>query len=205
MCTFEKKKHENVNGTHHEDNENEKDLMYEELKELTLGHESPYLSMSCDVNDTPDENICTMENDFLNVTANSEKKEESSSPPVEHHNTIDQREAELKIQHLWDRCTMIESTLNLLLPHAENTVIASYAEQSIDPKETSFLKGNLDGESWLPTIDLYCPSQQLSSLMCFNGTTKCWILLSNFRPVDLMPLFESEQRKLGSDFSGQWN
>lgn len=90
MCTFEKKKHENVNGTHHEDNENEKDLMYEELKELTLGHESPYLSMSCDVNDTPDENICTMENDFLNVTANSEKKEESSSPPVEHHNTIDQ-------------------------------------------------------------------------------------------------------------------
>ena len=84
--TFEKKKHENVNGTHHEDNENEKDLMYEELKELTLGHESPYLSMSCDVNDTPDENICTMENDFLNVTANSEKKEESSSPPVEHPN-----------------------------------------------------------------------------------------------------------------------
>lgn len=46
--------------------------------------------MSCDVNDTPDENICTMENDFLNVTANSEKKEESSSPPIEHHNTIDQ-------------------------------------------------------------------------------------------------------------------
>lgn len=35
MCTFEKK-HENVNGTHDEDNENEKDLMYEELKELTL-------------------------------------------------------------------------------------------------------------------------------------------------------------------------
>ncbi|WVZ16243.1 hypothetical protein V8G54_009225 [Vigna mungo] len=45
-------------------NENELNLVYEKLKKIALGHESQDLSLSDNVNDTPDENdACTVEND----------------------------------------------------------------------------------------------------------------------------------------------
>ncbi|TKY63569.1 B2 protein [Spatholobus suberectus] len=172
-------------------NENEMNLIYVKLKELSLGHESQNLSMSENVNDTPDENdMCTVEKDDLEVAAGLEEKEESSSPSVEHQNNIGQlmqeveelmalkktltqkncyleqklREAELEIQHLKDRCTMLESTFNLPLTHVGNTVIQSSAIESL------FLKVNFDGESWLSTVDFYCPSQNvIKSLYPMNS------------------------------------
>ncbi|RDX80608.1 hypothetical protein CR513_38822, partial [Mucuna pruriens] len=137
-------------------NDNEMKLIYLKLKELALGHESKNLSVSDNLNDTPGES------DMCNVDkpADLEEKEESSNPPVEHQNNIGQREAELKIQHLMDRCTMLESAFNLHLTRLDQTVVQS-SEQDADPKGPLFLKVNFDGESWLSTMNLYCPSQNV--------------------------------------------
>ncbi|KAH1266268.1 B2 protein [Glycine max] len=184
----------------HENDENEMDI--EELMELTLVHENPDISVSDHTNDTPHENdICTIRNDYGEVPTGSEEKEKSSSPLIDHQNTIifDElmqeveelktfkkiqtqtncylddmlREAELKIQHLIDRCTMLELAFNLPPPHAEKTSITSYAEQRVDPTETSFLKGNFNEEAWLSTIDLYCPAERVITLYPVNSAHSC--------------------------------
>ncbi|KAG5042272.1 hypothetical protein JHK87_006187 [Glycine soja] len=97
------------------------------------------------------------------------------------------RGAELKIQHLWDRCTMIGSAFNLLLPHAENTVIASYAEQSskgnlavmslangiyifsdiemFDLDNGRFALGGFDGNKMVPSIKELDPPGMMEKLI----------------------------------------
>ena len=72
-----------------------------------------------------------------------------------------QMEAELEIQHLKDRCTNLESACHLPLAHVEKTVIQSSVELHLDPKESLFLIGGFDGESWLSAMDLYWPSQNV--------------------------------------------
>jgi len=61
----------------------------------------------------------------------------------------------LKIQHLLDRCQILESASNLIHTHVEKTVIQSHDEQHVDPEETLFAKVVFDGEWCLSTIDLY--------------------------------------------------
>ncbi|KOM57969.1 hypothetical protein LR48_Vigan11g100200 [Vigna angularis] len=87
--------------------ENEFNLVYEKLKKMALGHESQDLSLSDNVNDTPDENdACTVENDENENDTHDEndvyivekechevpeclEKEENSSTPIEHKYSID--------------------------------------------------------------------------------------------------------------------
>lgn len=69
-----------------------------------------------------------------------------------------QLEAELEIQHLKDRCTTLEAACNLSLGHDEKIVIQSSDQQHVDLKESLFLIGGYDGESFLSSMDLYCPS-----------------------------------------------
>ncbi|KAK7390291.1 hypothetical protein VNO78_25593 [Psophocarpus tetragonolobus] len=211
MCTVENDEH--VNDTL---DENEMSLIDEELKELAPGHECQDLSVSDKVNDTSDGNdMCTVENDYLEMPEGLEEKEESSSPPVQHQNTIEKlmqeveeltafkiiqtqtncyleqmlREAELKIQHLMDRCTMIESAYNLPLTPVEKTVIQSYAEQHVDPEETLFLKVNFEEESWLSTIDLYCPSQYVVKSLLHMDSAHSYASMILLNVGSYIPIF----------------
>lgn len=68
---------------------------------------------------------------------------------------------------------MLELAFNLPPPHAEKTSITSYAEQRVDPTETSFLKGNFNEEAWLSTIDLYCPAERVITLYPVNSAHSC--------------------------------
>jgi len=87
-----------------------------------------------------------------------------------------QREAELEIQLLKDRCTLLESTHNTPLTHVEETIISPSAEETIispsaeetiispsaelllDAKDSLYLIGGCDGEASLAAMDIYCPS-----------------------------------------------
>ncbi|WVZ07748.1 hypothetical protein V8G54_021094 [Vigna mungo] len=71
-------------------------------------------------------------------------------------------EAEREIQHLKDRCKILESACNIpnRLEHVEKAVIKSTAD--LDPKDSLFLIGGFDGRSWLATMDLYCTSQSVT-------------------------------------------
>ncbi|XP_047147677.1 kelch-like protein 12 [Vigna umbellata] len=79
-------------------------------------------------------------------------------------NYLEQRliEAEREIQHLKDRCKVLESACNIpnRLEHVEKEVIKSTAD--LDPKDSLFLIGGFDGRSWLATMDLYCTSQSVT-------------------------------------------
>ncbi|KHN40691.1 Kelch-like protein 1 [Glycine soja] len=74
-----------------------------------------------------------------------------------------QIEAEMEIQHLKDRCTLLESACNIPnhLAHVEKVAVKSTAELHLDPKDSLFLIGGFDGNSWLATMDLYCTSQNV--------------------------------------------
>ena len=67
----------------------------------------------------------------------------------------------MEIQHLKDRCKLLESACNIPLTHVEKTFIKSSAELHLDPKDSLFLIGGFDGESWLATMDLYSTSQNV--------------------------------------------
>ncbi|XP_057435303.1 uncharacterized protein LOC130728001 isoform X2 [Lotus japonicus] len=70
-------------------------------------------------------------------------------------------EAQLEIQTLKDRCAILESACNIPPTHVEKTAISSYAEMELGPKDSLFLLGGYDGESWLASMDLYCTSQNV--------------------------------------------
>ena len=69
----------------------------------------------------------------------------------------------MEIQHLKDRCTLLESACNIpsCLEHVEKGVMKSTVEQHLDPKDSLFLIGGFDGKSWLATMDLYSTSQSV--------------------------------------------
>ncbi|CAJ1808732.1 unnamed protein product [Sphenostylis stenocarpa] len=77
--------------------------------------------------------------------------------------TVDSSEAETEIQHLKDRCTLLESACNIpnRLEHVEKAAIKLTAEMHFDPKDSLFLIGGFDGKSWLANMDLYCTSQSV--------------------------------------------
>lgn len=65
----------------------------------------------------------------------------------------------MEIELLKDRCTLLESACNI--PHVEKAVIDSTDELHLDSKDSLYLIGGYDGESWLATMDLYCTSQNV--------------------------------------------
>jgi hypothetical protein len=86
-----------------------------------------------------------------------------------------QREAELEIQLLKDRCTLLESPHNTPLTHVEETIISPSAEETIispsaelllDAKDSLYLIGGCDGEAPLAAMDIYCPS--LNAIKCLK-------------------------------------
>lgn len=176
------------NAVEKEVKEDEKNSVFMKLKELTLNCESQDLSLTKNINDTPDVN--NAEKGEMEASSGLDKKEESTNPPFENQYNIAQLvqevkelanfkkiqmekncyleqkliEAEMEIQHLKDRCSLLESACNTSnhLTHVEKTVIKSMAELHLDPKDSLFLIGGFDGKSWLATIDLYCTSQNVT-------------------------------------------
>ncbi|RDY12075.1 Kelch-like protein 1, partial [Mucuna pruriens] len=167
--------------------EDEKNSIFMKLKELTLNCESQDLSLANNVNDTPDMN--NKDKGYTEALGGLDKKEESSDPRFEYQYSIAQLvqevkeltnfkkiqterncyleqkliDAEMEIQHLKDRCTLLESTCNTpnRLTPVEKTVMKLNAELHLDPKDSLFLIGGFDGKSWLATMDLYCTSQNV--------------------------------------------
>ncbi|KAK7382366.1 hypothetical protein VNO80_01217 [Phaseolus coccineus] len=110
------------------------------------------------------------------------------------------REAELKIQHLMDRCKILESASNLIQTQVEKTVIQSHDEPHVDPKETLFVKVLFDGESCLSSIDLYWSFQHaIKSLYPMNSTSMTKLNYGSYNPtVYKWTLCPSLDRKKGS-------
>ncbi|XP_028764503.1 kelch-like protein 12 isoform X2 [Neltuma alba] len=186
--------------------QDEKSLVLMKLKELALNRESQNISFSDDVKDTPDENnLDSAEKGCLEALTGLEKREECPSPPFEYQCIIVQLmqevkeltafketqtqkcryleqklvDAELEIHDLKDRCTILESACNLSLEHEEKTVIQSSDQQHLDLKESLYLIGGYDGESFLASMDLYCPSlnvmkplRSMSSVRSYASTVQ---------------------------------
>ncbi|XP_004492506.1 uncharacterized protein [Cicer arietinum] len=119
--------------------------------------------------------------------SSSSEKEENFSSPLEHqyniaqlvqeikeltdfkktqterNNYLEQKliEAELEIQLLKDRCTLLESTHNAPSLHIEETVINPSAKLHLDAKDSIYLIGGSDGQSSLASMDQYCTSQNV--------------------------------------------
>lgn len=77
-------------------------------------------------------------------------------------------EAEKEIKLLKERCMVFES-----IPNSNHSVedvnempIESSNELDLDPSTSIFLVGGYDGESWLSTLDLYSPSQDVIQSLC---------------------------------------
>ncbi|XP_027927055.1 kelch-like protein 12 [Vigna unguiculata] len=175
-----------TNEVENEVHEDEMNSVFLKLKELTVNHESQDLSLANNVNDSPDMN--SIEKGYTEALGGLDKKEESSDPPIEcqyniaqfvqevkeltsfkkiqidRNSYLEQKliEAEREIQHLKDRCTLLESACSIpnRLEYVEKAVIKSTAD--LDPKDSLFLIGGFDGNSWLATMDLYCTSQSLT-------------------------------------------
>lgn len=137
----------------------------------------------------------------LEENPSSSSEEENTCSPLEHQHDIAQlvreikelmdfkkthaersiyleqklREAELEIQLLKDRCTLLESPHNTPLTHVEETIISPSAEETIispsaelllDAKDSLYLIGGCDGEAPLAAMDIYCPS--LNAIKCLK-------------------------------------
>lgn len=64
----------------------------------------------------------------------------------------------MEIHHLKDRCTILESACNVSLECEEKSVIQSSDQQHLDLKDSLYLIGGYDGDSFLASLDLYQPS-----------------------------------------------
>ncbi|KAL9315260.1 hypothetical protein ACSQ67_016261 [Phaseolus vulgaris] len=121
-----------TNEVENEVNEDEMNSVFLKLKELTVNSESQEFSLANNVNDSPDMN--SIEKGYTEVSDGLDKKEESFDPPFEYQYNIAQLleevkeltsfkkiqteknsyleqkliEAEMEIQHLKDRCTLLE-------------------------------------------------------------------------------------------------
>ncbi|OIW00868.1 hypothetical protein TanjilG_12809 [Lupinus angustifolius] len=117
-----------------EENQDEKTLIYEKLKEFALSQESQNRSSPDIAIGSPDQNnMCSVE----------------------------KMDATFEIQLLKDRCTMLESKCNLPLGLVKEIVTESSSKLQLDPKESLSLIGGSDGESQLASMDLYCPSKNV--------------------------------------------
>lgn len=73
-----------------------------------------------------------------------------------------QVDAEEQIQELKDRCMILESMSNPSMTHTNDTASDSFDDLYKDPNVRSiYLVGGYDGDSWLPSLDLYFPSQDV--------------------------------------------
>ncbi|KAG4925311.1 hypothetical protein JHK87_050851 [Glycine soja] len=150
-----------TNEVEKEVSEDEQNSIFMKLKELTLDSESRDLSLANNANDTPGMN--NTEEGYMEALDGLDKKEQTSNPPFDYQYNIAQIEAEMEIQHLKDRCTLLESACNIPnhLAHVEKVAVKPTAELHLDPKDSLFLIGGFDGNSWLATMDLYCTSQNV--------------------------------------------
>ncbi|KAE9618188.1 putative development/cell death domain, kelch-type beta propeller, galactose oxidase, beta-propeller [Lupinus albus] len=164
-----------------------KDLIFTKLKELSLHLETQKPSLPDKVSDIPDSNtVCFVEKSTLEAQAGLEKKEENPSTPseyqynisqlvqkvkelisfkkiqIEWNNYLEQKlmEAEMEIQYLKDRCKQLESARNIPVSHVEKIFMKSSTELHLDPKDSLFLIGGFNGESWFKTMDMYSTSQK---------------------------------------------
>ncbi|KAL1321820.1 uncharacterized protein [Arachis hypogaea] len=164
--------------------QDEKNLIFLKLKQLSLNSKRQNLSSPDYVNDTAAaNNMCPIEKDNSEAPAGLEKKVDPS-PSLEYQYDITQlvqevkeltafkkmqternsyleqklKEALSEIQHLRDRCTLLESASNVMT-HVEKTLTKSSRELHLDHKDSLFLIGGFDGESWLPSMDMYSTSQ----------------------------------------------
>ena len=80
-------------------------------------------------------------------------------PPLNDWGTS-QVKSESDIQKLKDHCTVLEYFSNQEA-HGCGAMTESYSEQSLDSDGTIFLVGGYDGESWLSSLDLYSPSNDI--------------------------------------------
>ncbi|XP_027352391.1 kelch-like protein 3 isoform X2 [Abrus precatorius] len=168
-----------------EEKQDEKNIIVQKLKALYC--ESQDLSLPNKGNDTPGLN--NTEKGYVEASGGLNKKEESPIPPFEYQYNIAQLvqevneltnfkkkqtdkncyleqkliEAEMEIQHLRDRCALLESACNITNhpTHVEQTQMKSTVELHLDPKDSLFLIGGFDGNSWLETMDLYSTSQNM--------------------------------------------
>ncbi|KAI4353465.1 hypothetical protein L6164_002413 [Bauhinia variegata] len=166
----------------------EKDLLFMKLKKL-IHNQSQDLSLSGNVKDNNDiKNMHSEDKGCLEASSGlEEKKEESPVPSIECQFIITQlmqdveelkafktaqtqkiayleqklELAEMEIQHLKNRCTILESACNHSVMHNEKRVIQLSDDLHLDSKESLFLIGGFDGESPLASMDLYCPSQNV--------------------------------------------
>ncbi|GAB2270721.1 hypothetical protein Dimus_005592 [Dionaea muscipula] len=73
-------------------------------------------------------------------------------------------ESEIEIYQLKDRCARLEFMLNNCETEADLTVIQSCNERPSDLDDVIFLVGGYDGDSWLSSLDMYSPSQDVISV-----------------------------------------
>ncbi|XP_014492453.1 kelch-like protein 28 [Vigna radiata var. radiata] len=153
------------------ENENEVNSIHED--EVNSVHEDEVNSVHEDeVNSVHEDEVNSVHEDEVNSVheneVNSVHENEVNSVHLKLKELtvsyLEQRliEAEREIQHLKDRCKVLESACNIpnRLEHVEKAVIKSTAD--LDPKDSLFLIGGFDGRSWLATMDLYCTSQSVT-------------------------------------------
>ncbi|MED6111915.1 hypothetical protein PIB30_056692 [Stylosanthes scabra] len=159
--------------------QDEKNLIFLKLKQLSLNGKSQNLSSPDPANDTAAANS--------EAPASLEKKEENPSPSPEYQYDMTQLVQEVKeltafkkmqternsyleqkleealseIQHLRDRCMLLESASNVPVTNDEKTLTESSPELHLDRKDSLFLIGGFDGASWLPTMDMYSTSRNV--------------------------------------------
>ncbi|KAK7287247.1 hypothetical protein RIF29_00419 [Crotalaria pallida] len=181
--------------------QDDKNLIIAKLKELDLNRENQIPSMPENVSGKPDANtVCSVEKGNLEAPAGLEKKEENLSTPSENQYNIGQllqeikeltafkkiqtdrasyleqklMEAEMEIQYLKDRCALLESASNTPVTHVEKTYIKSSAELHLDPKDSLFLIGGFDGESWFKTMEMYSSSQNVIKSLTPMSTVRSY-------------------------------
>ncbi|CAL0328315.1 unnamed protein product [Lupinus luteus] len=167
-----------------------KDIMFMKLKELTLNLETQKPSLPDDISNIPDvNNTSSVEKGNLAAPTSLEKKEESPTTPsetecqydisqlvhevkeltafnkmqIERNCYLEQKmmEAGMEIQYLKDRCTRLEYAYNVPSTYVEKTFIKSSAELHLNPKDSIYLIGGFNGESWFKTMDMYSTSQKV--------------------------------------------
>ncbi|KAE9622261.1 putative development/cell death domain, kelch-type beta propeller [Lupinus albus] len=178
-----------------------KDLIFMKLKELTLNLETQKPSLPDDVSDIPYvNNISSVEKGNLEAPDSLEKKEESPTTPSECQYDISQlvqeveeltefnkiqkerncyleqkmMDAGMEIQYLKDRCTRLEYACNVSSTYVEKTFTKSSAELHLDPKDSLYLIGGFNGESWFKSMDMYSTSQKvIKSVKPMNSVRSC--------------------------------
>ncbi|KAL3531636.1 hypothetical protein ACH5RR_005157 [Cinchona calisaya] len=178
---------------------NAKDIMYMKLKELARELESsgaPIRKHVGEIATASDEKL-GLESSLTGISGEKDENNGGSSFDLSDHpsmvaqllegmkelmafkeeqilkaNRMEQKllEAEKEISQLKSRYMKLESKSNISLVHVDETGIESFDDLQLDLDESILLVGGYDGVSWLSSLDLYSPSQDvLKSLKPMNS------------------------------------